>query len=164
MNAPMTQSMLLRVRFGAAFAALGAFLTLAVGVFLLPFFLSPYAIQNDVYMANLFLAPLFLLAGIVGLLTGAISLYRSARPLGVGQVWLRALVIAVVGAGVVTIASWLVGGRFESFPPGSVIWPPYLNGWLLAVVVATGAAVAVAGWLWGPSGLAGGRLRGSELS
>jgi hypothetical protein len=43
-------------RLAMAFVATGGFTLFGVGrIFLLPFALSPYAIQNDVYMGNLFL-------------------------------------------------------------------------------------------------------------
>ena len=42
-------------RLAMAFVATGGFALLVGGIFLLPFVLSPYAIQNDVYMGNLFL-------------------------------------------------------------------------------------------------------------
>jgi len=135
-------------RASVALLALGGYFVLAGGIFYLPFALSPNAIQNDVYMTNLFLAPVFVLGGVLLLLVGLALFARSPEPQR-GR-WMRALPPALVGAGVTAVAAFLVGGRYESFPPGSVYWPPYLNGWLLAVTAAVAVGVAVAGWGWTP--------------
>lgn len=142
------------VRLSIAMVTLSVFLMCVGVVFYLPFFLSPNAIQNDVYMSNLFLAPPFAAGGLVLLFVGSMLFLRSAearRMRGRG-LWARAMLLALAGAGVVTGASFLVGGRYESFPPGSVYWPPYLNGWLLAVTAVVGVGVTVAAWLWAARG------------
>lgn len=138
------------VRLSIAIVTLSLFLLFVGVVFFLPFFLSPSAIQNDVYMSNLFLAPPFAAGGLVLLFVGLVLFLRSAaaqRMRGRG-LWARTMLLALLGAGIVAVASFLVGGHYESFPPGSVYWPPYLNGWELAVTAVVGAAVTVAGWLW----------------
>lgn len=145
-----------RARVATAVLALGAFALVTSALFLFPFAYSPYAIQNDVYMANLFLAPPIALGGLILLVAGAIGVSRSAHASGRRWLWRRPLVIAALGAAVVAALSPLVGGRYESYPPGAVYWPPYLNGWLLIVTALVGVAVAVAGWLWGV-GVAGSR-------
>ncbi len=143
-----------RARLAAVVLALGAFMLLASGEFLFPFVFSPNSIQNDVYMANLFLAPPIALLGLILLVAGVITGVRTAHMRGQRWQWRRPLLIAVLGAAVVAVASPLVGGHYESYPPGAVNWPPYLNEWLLIFAAVVGVAVAVAGWFWG-AGVAG---------
>jgi hypothetical protein len=145
--------------FTTATLALSAFLLLTGGVLLLPFALSPNAIQNDVYMANLFLLPLFVIGSIVFLLVGVLRNFRVPAERRAPWPWARALLLAVVGAAAVVGASFLVGGQYASVPAGDVYWPPYLNGWLLAVIALIGVAVAVAGWVWGTGESRGERRR-----
>ncbi|HEX8730493.1 MAG TPA: hypothetical protein VF725_00425 [Ktedonobacterales bacterium] len=142
--------------------ALGGYLIFTGLALLLPFGLSSLSIQNDVYMANLFLAPLFGLVGAVVLLIGAVLFLRAPAMRG-RLLWARALLLAIIGAGVVVGATFVFGGHYESFPPGSVYWPPYLSGELFIAVVAIGAAVGVGGWLWGATTgtLAGGADSGA---
>ena len=148
-----------RARLAAAILALGGFALLTSGEFLFPFAFSPYAIQNDVYMANLFLTPPIALLGFILLVAGVIGGVRTAHLRGQRWQWLRPLAIAALGAAVVAIASPLVGGHYESFPPGLVNWPPYLNEWLLIFAAVVGVAVAVAGWFWGVGVAGSGRPR-----
>ncbi len=138
-------------RFTTATLALSVFLLLTGGVLLLPFALSQNAIQNDVYMSNLFLAPLFVVASVTLLLIGVWRIFRISAERRARLPWTRALLIAVVGAGAVAGASFLVGGQYASVPAGAVYWPPYLNGWLLAVIAIIAGAVAIIGWRWGAS-------------
>lgn len=147
------------VRFIIATLALSVFLLLTGGVLLLPFALSSNAIQNDVYMSNLFLAPLFVVASVALLLVSIWRIFRIPAERRARLPWARALLIAVVGAGAVAGASFLVGGQYASIPAGAVYWPPYLNGWLLAVIALVGVAVAVVGWLWGAGEALGERGR-----
>lgn len=147
------------VRFIIATLALSVFLLLTGGVLLLPFALSSNAIQNDVYMSNLFLAPLFVVASVALLLVSVWRIFRIPAERRARLPWARALLIAVVGAGAVAGASFLVGGQYASIPAGAVYWPPYLNGWLLAVIALVGVAVAVVGWLWGAGEALGERGR-----
>jgi hypothetical protein len=139
----------LLLRLIAGFVALGAFTLLAAGVFLSPFALSPNAIQNDVYMTNIFLGPLFALVGVGCLLIGGLlSLWRSRTP-GLSRLWLRALALAVGGAVVVAVAYALFGGRFYSVHADSFYWPPYLNGVMLGVAALMALATFLGGWFWG---------------
>lgn len=137
-----------RARAITVLLALGGYLILTGLALLLPFGLSSFAIQNDVYMANLFLAPLFGLVGVVLLLIGAALSLRATATRG-RWLWARALLLAIIGAGVMIGATFLLGGHYESFPPGSVYWPPYLSGELFIAVLVIGALVGVGGWLWG---------------
>lgn len=131
--------------------ATGGFLLLAGGVFLLPFALSPYAIQNDVYIGNYVVGPLVLVVGAVGVLGGLLGLSRSRRLRGhrTGVV-ARALLLAFAGGAALTIAMFLVGGRYHSVGPQAVDWPPYLNLPLLAVAPALCVVVGVIAWKWVP--------------
>ncbi|HEX8997822.1 MAG TPA: hypothetical protein VF812_17470 [Ktedonobacterales bacterium] len=141
-------------RFGAALLSLGIFAVLAGGLFLLPFVVTSYAIQNDVYMTNLFLSPVFVAVGVVCALIGMVVMRVSSRAGSLPRLALRPLALAVVGLGVVAVASALFGGRYESFPAGSVYWPPYLNAPLLVVALIVGMGALIAGWLvgWSPTG------------
>ena len=56
------------------FMALGAFAVLVGADYLLPFALSQNAMQNDMYMPNLFGGVAFLVAGSVSLLVGLLGL------------------------------------------------------------------------------------------
>ncbi|HEU0028060.1 MAG TPA: hypothetical protein VFQ25_13175 [Ktedonobacterales bacterium] len=144
------------LRVASALLAAGGFALLAGAVFLLPFALSPYAIQNDVYMANLFLAPLFILAGGICIVVGLVLLARSRGPRrDAGRVGMRALLLAALGAAAVAAASFLFGGRYESMGPVAISWPPYLNLPLLAFALVVGAVVCILGWIWGASQVSG---------
>lgn len=148
-----------RARVATALLALGAFALVTSALFLFPFAYSPYAIQNDVYMANLFLAPPIALFGLILLAAGVIGGVRTAHTQGRRWLWWRPLIIAALGAAVVAAVSPLVGGHYESYPPGAVYWPPYLNGWLLIATAVVGVAVTVAGWFWGVGGAGSERPR-----
>lgn len=148
-----------RARLTAAILALGAFMLLTSGLFLYPFAFSPYSIQNDVYMANLFLSPPIALGGLILLLIGVISALRAAHTQGRRWQWLRPLVIAALGTVIVALASPLIGGHYESYPPGAVNWPPYLNESLLIFAGVVGVAVAIVGWFWGVGVAGSGRPR-----
>jgi hypothetical protein len=140
------------LRAATALLATGGFALLAGAVFLLPFALSAYAIQNDVYMSNLFLAPLFILAGGIAVVVGLVLLLRSHAPRrDTGRAGMRALLLAALGAGAVAAASFLFGGRYESAGAVAISWPPYLNLPLLAFALAAGIVVGVLGWIWGAS-------------
>ncbi|MDE3228271.1 MAG: hypothetical protein KGO05_00190, partial [Chloroflexota bacterium] len=105
-----------RARAMVTLLALGGYLILTGLALLLPFGLSAYSIQNDVYMANLFLAPLFGLVGVILLLIGAVLSLRAPATRG-RWLWARALLLAIAGAGVVVGATFVFGGHYESFPP-----------------------------------------------
>ncbi len=139
-----------RQRFVCALLAVGGYTLLAGGVFLLPFALSPNAIQNDVYMTNFFLSPLFLVVGAACLVVGflIVTVARGLR-FQARTLLSRALLLAVVGAALTLGASFLFGGKFEPLGPSTVYWPPYLNTALLVFAVVVAIAAGVAGWLWG---------------
>lgn len=146
------QTLPMRSRLIVGFAALGGFAVLVSGELFLPFALSQYAIQNDVYMSNLFLGPVFAFIGVVGLFIGGLLSLRQSGAYRLGRLWLRALALAVVGAGVVAIAALLFGGHYESYPPGAVFWPPYLNEALLAFALVVALLVFLGGLVWDDSG------------
>jgi hypothetical protein len=125
--------------------AAGSFFALSALVFLSPFVLSSNAIQNDVYMSNLFLSPPLLAIG------GALCLGSWLIAKGLGRLlgWWEAVVLAVVGGGMLAVLYNPVGGHYSSFGPNLVNWPPYLNGPMLGVEVGLGLAVFLAGLLWG---------------
>lgn len=138
------------LRIGFALLATGGFLLLAGAVFLLPFALSPYAIQNDVYGYNLFLAPAMLLLGVVLAVVGFVTVILSrGSPGSMRRVLGRAAMLAVAGAVVITIADFVFGGKFVSYGPSSVYWPPYLTLPLLALTGVLAIAIFVATLAWG---------------
>lgn len=136
-------------RAGAALVALGAYAALISIVFLSPFALSPYAIQNDVYMGNLFLSAPFALAGVVCLAVGALLVLRAPGKRRMGWLWARSLLVAVVGATLVSIVYALFGGHYQSFGPTPINWPPYLNGALMNAALVVGLLVVLGGIFWG---------------
>src|SRR5579859_5475005 len=96
--------------FALALLAAGGLLVLSALVFLSPFALSPNAIQNDVYMGNLFLSPPLLVVG-SALCVGSSLLARAqGRSLG----WWQALLLAGVGGGLVALLYGSVGGHYSS--------------------------------------------------
>lgn len=127
----------------AATLGTGSFAVLVGGEFLLPFAVSPYAIQNDVYMGNLFIGPVFVVVGGIGVLVGLVGLSLT-RGLGRRGWWLglRALLLAIVGAAIVALATLLFGGRFHSEGPSAPDWPPYLTIPLVGVTLVIGCAVS----------------------
>lgn len=138
------------LRIGLALLATGGFLLLAGAVFLLPFALSPYPIQNDVYMSNLFLSPAMLLLGVILTIVGFVTVIlgrgsRGAMPWVLG----RAVTLAVAGGVVIAAANFLFGGQYVSYGPGSVYWPPYLTLPLLALTGVLAIAVFLAALVWG---------------
>lgn len=138
------------LRMGFALLAAGGFLLLAGAVFLLPFALSRYAIQNDVYMSNLFLAPAMLLLGVVLAIVGFVTVILSRGSRGVmRRVLGRAAMLAVAGGVVITIADFVFGGKFVSYGPNSVYWPPYLTLPLLALTGVLAIAIFATALVWG---------------
>ena len=128
--------------------ASGGFALLTGGLFLLPFVITTTAIQNDVYMGNYLIGPLFLVAGGICLAMGLLSLGMAHA--GHRRILLmRALLLAVAGAVAVAVANLLFGGRYYSVGPSAPDWPPYLTLEILVVAVVVGIAVCVAGWVWG---------------
>jgi hypothetical protein len=133
----------------AALIAVGAYAILVGAVFLLPFALSSYSIQNDVYMTNFFLSPLFFLFGAFCILIGLVAMRRSrtVRDAALQAGWHAAL-LAILGAVTITGATFLVGGQYESFGDTPIYWPPYLNISLLLFTLALGVIVGFIGALW----------------
>jgi hypothetical protein len=81
----------------AALVALGGYAVLISIVFLSPFALSTYAIQNDVYMGNLFLSAPLTLFGVVCLCISALRFLRTPDKRRMGWLWARALLVALGG-------------------------------------------------------------------
>ncbi len=79
-----------------ALLASGGFILLSAVLFLSPFVLSPYAMQNDVYMGNLFLGPPWFLLGAILFLAGALI----ARLRGRRAPWRQGLLLVGVGGAV----------------------------------------------------------------
>jgi hypothetical protein len=140
------------VRAAAALITLGVYTALVCVIYLSPFALSSSAIQNDVYMSNLFLSAPLALAGVVCMASGGIIALR-ARSRGsmgprMGLVAARALLVALVGAGVVAVAYALFGGRFHSFGPTPISWPPYLNEAVLVATLLVGLMALLVSLWW----------------
>lgn len=137
---------------GAGLIALGEFALLVSAVFLTPFVVNQYAIQNDVYMTNLFLSPPIAGLGVICAAIGTLLVLRTSERRRIGLIWLRALLVAAVGAGLITLAYELVGGHYQSFGETPFIWPPYLNAVTLGLVGLAGLLALVAGWWWAANG------------
>jgi hypothetical protein len=132
-----------------AFLATGAFTFLVGGIFLLPFLLSPYAIQNDVYMGNLFLGYPFMAVGCVGAFVGVLILIMVPDLRHHALRWgSRAVLLAVLGALVVAGANWLLGGQYIGMS-GNIWWPPYLTLPVVGVSLLMGVITVLAGTAWG---------------
>lgn len=145
------------VRVASALLATGAYALLTGGVFLRPFVLSPYAIQNDVYMGNLFLAPPVLLVGLCCVVGGLLVLGRSRGLRGHrGGLLLRAVLLAGLGGAAVAVATFVLGGRYFSEGPSAPNWPPYLTLPLLGAALGIGVIVCVVAWIWTPAAPADG--------
>jgi hypothetical protein len=132
-------------RLAMAFVATGGFALLVGGIFLLPFVLSPYAIQNDVYMGNLFLGYPLLALGCAGVFVGLLILILVPRLRH--HVWRwgkRAVLLSALGALVVGATDWLFGGRYISVS-GNVWWPPYLTLPVVGIALGVGMIVFFAG-------------------
>ncbi|HET9111791.1 MAG TPA: hypothetical protein VFN78_13260 [Ktedonobacterales bacterium] len=137
---------------GAGLIALGEFALLVSAVFLTPFVVNQYAIQNDVYMSNLFLSPPIAMIGVLCAGVGTLLVLRSPQRRRIGLIWLRALLVAAIGAGLITLAYELVGGHYHPFSETPFIWPPYLNGVTLGLVALAGLLALLAGWRWAANG------------
>jgi hypothetical protein len=136
-------------RVATALLATGGFALLVGGIFLLPFVLSLYPIQNDVYMGNLFLGYPLLAAGCATAFVGLmiLILVPRLRHHAWGFGW-RATLLAVLGALVVSAADWMIGGRYSSIS-GNVWWPPYLTLPIVGIALAVGVVVFFASRAWG---------------
>ena len=151
--------------------ATGGFLLLAGALFALPFLLNSRAQENDVFLTNLFLAPLISLLGSV--------LYLIAlRGFGLSIAWLVALLVIAVAA----LTGWLWLPQFTSqsiplvavilaadaillFSVGALLAAPQgLSGpWALGLILAlvAGAALAVIYYFLGGQYLAAGETSSS---
>ncbi len=139
-------------RAGAGLIALGEFALLVSAVFITPFVVNKYAIQNDVYMTNLFLAPPIAGLGVICAGIGTLLVLRSPERRRIGLIWLRALLVAAVGAGLIIPVYVLLGGHYQSFGETPMIWPPYLNGITLDLAALVGLLTLLAGWWWAANG------------
>jgi hypothetical protein len=111
------------------------------------FALSLYAIQNDVYMGNLFIGVPLLVVGGILVLASAVVARLQAREVS----WTAGLVLAAVAGGLLALLYALFGGHYVSVgPPPN--WPPYLNGTMMIVIPVLDLAVFGAGWVWGAWG------------
>ena len=140
------------VRAGAGLIALGEFGLLVSAVFLTPFVVNQYAIQNDVYMTNLFLSPPIAGLGVICAGIGTLLVLRTPERRRIGLIWLRALLVAALGAVLITLIYELFGGHYQSFGETPVSWPPYLNGVTLGLSSLAGLLALVAGWWWAANG------------
>jgi hypothetical protein len=127
-----------------ALLASGGFISLSAVLFLSPFVLSPYAMQNDVYMGNLFLSPPWFLLGAILFLAGLLI----ARLQGRGAPWKQGLLLAGIGGVLLALLYLLVGGHYSSVGPPST-WPPYLNETMMGVTLALAVGEFIVGWGWG---------------
>jgi hypothetical protein len=133
----------------AALIAVGAYTILVGIVILLPFALSSYSLQNDVYMTNLFLSPLYFLFGVFCIVAGLVVLRRSRTTRGAAlRVGWHTAILAILGAVAVTGTTFLLGGQYVSYGDTPIYWPPYLNSPLILFTLALGVIVAFVGALW----------------
>lgn len=140
------------VRAAAALITLGVYAALVCVIYLSPFALSSSAIQNDVYMGNLFLSAPLAVASVVCMASGGIIALRvhSRRSMGprMGLVMSRALLVALAGAVVLGVVYALFGGQYHSFGPTPIFWPPYLSGAVLVATLLVGLATLMASLWW----------------
>jgi hypothetical protein len=131
MNTKPTSGQRAQVMASALFAT-AMFLMLSAVVFLTPFVVSPYAQQNDVYMGNLFLAPLIFLLGSILLLIS-----------------LAALGLRTISASALAIVALLVAGSCALSTAGlSFSVYAYLIMAAVVLFLLIGFAIAQAhGWL-----------------
>jgi len=134
-------------RFAGASLALGGYLLLTGALFLSPFLLSQNAIANDVFMANLFIAPVYVVLGILLFLGGLLGARGNWRT-GWGSSPWQALLLALAGGGVLLLVYALSGSRYYAFGETVSSLPPYLNLPVFLVSLALGAAIFLLGWLW----------------
>jgi hypothetical protein len=127
-----------------ALLATGGFTMLSAAILLSSFALSPYAIQNDVYLGNLFIGPPLL---VIGSLLFVASLL-IARIHGRSMAWGQGLLLALAGSSLEGLLYMLVGGHYYSVGPPSN-WPPYLNESMMGITLGLGLAVFLIGWVWG---------------
>jgi hypothetical protein len=124
--------------------ALGGYVLLVAFQLLAVFWLSNRAIQNDVFMPNLFLGTLAALAGLVLLVVSILT--------GIGRSDMRdrsaliALLVAIMGATLFGVYYWIFGNRFYAFGETVSSLPPYYGLQEALVSLALGLAVGVISW------------------
>ncbi len=134
-------------RLAVASLAMGGYLLLAGIVFQSPFLRASRAIQNDVFLTNLFIAPLYCVLGGLLLLAGLLGARGHWRR-GRGSALWRPLLLAVAGAGVLLLVYYLFGSRYYAYQETSSSLPPYLNVPVLVASLALGVVIFLAGWVW----------------
>ncbi len=127
--------------------AMGGYLLLAGIVFQSPFLLASRAIQNDVFLTNLFIAPVYCALGGLLLLAGLLIARSHRRRRRGSELW-RALLLAVAGAGVLLLVYYLFGSRYYAYQETSSSLPPYLNVPVLLASLALGVTIFLVGWVW----------------
>jgi len=164
--APATPS-----RHALAQLATGGFLLLAGALFAAPFLLNSRAQENDVFLTNLFLAPL------IALLGGVLYLI-ALRGFGLSIAWLVALLVINVAAltgwlwlpqftsqGISLVSMMLAADAVLLFSVGALLAGarrlagPWALGLLLAIVAA--AALAAIDYFFGGQYLAAGETSSS---
>lgn len=142
-GAEMGQEPPIGVRAFTLLLAAGVYVILSGIVFLSPLVLNSTAIQNDVYMTNLFLAPPIIVLGAICLLAGWIGMWREVHAGRANRIGKRPVIIAALGA-VVMLALYLAFGGHYSDAYGVISWPPYMNGASLVIMLIVGVLVLVA--------------------
>lgn len=155
MNAPMPHTQVemggnptIGARIFALVLTVGVYIVLVGLIFLSPFALNSTAIQNDVYMTNLFLSPPIIILGAICLIIGWIGLQRAVNAGRASGIGMRPMIIATLGAVVMAAGYLAFGGQFM-FASGDVEWPPYMNDMSIVVALVVGALVLVAALFWG---------------
>jgi hypothetical protein len=88
------------------------------------------------------------LAGADALLLTAIS-WASARAHDRMNIWVRGLLVALLGSGLMGLLYVLFGGHYTSFGDVAINWPPYLTMPMIGVAIGLAIAIFVIGWIWG---------------
>ncbi len=136
------------VRIFTPLLAVGVYIILVGVVFWSPFALNSTAIQNDMYMTNLFLAPAIIALGVICLLVGWIGMQRAVNAGRAREIWRRPVIIAALGAAVMIVGYLAFGGHYV-FASGEIQWPPYMNGASMVIALVIGILVLVAASIWG---------------
>jgi hypothetical protein len=127
---------------GMAVIASGCYLLLAGVLFYSPFLLPYGAGQNDVFMGNLLLSPLYMGAGLLVAVMGLLAAGRAGR----GDRLVRALPLGLAGAAVLSVLYVLFGQRFlDAYGNAS---PPYLEPYMMGATIVLGIGVWIAGRIW----------------
>lgn len=124
--------------------SVGFYLVLVAIQMVIVFFLNPRSIQNDVFMANLFIGPAFLLGGII--LCG-VGLWQGQHA-GTKRLTLYPLVFAIGGAILFGLYYWLLGNRYYAFHETVSSLPPYIGVQEFVLSVVLGAVVGLLAGRW----------------